>query len=115
MTDDSTDLVSGLPHCLAYWPTKLPCLLLLPRLGGTPLLRRRVAGDSVLRHTALYSCSRYCHQLPDMRDRTERRGKQGHYRGQHAAEVSSCHLGKVTTITVTFTTLSPDRGQGDYF
>ena len=106
--------MSGLPHCLAYWPTKLPCLLLLARLGGTPLLRRRVAGDSVLRHTALYSC-RYCHQLPDMRDRTERRGKQGHYRGQHAAEVSSCHLGKVTTITVTFTTLSPDRGQGDYF
>ena len=50
-----------------------------------------------------------------MRDRTERRGKQGHYRGQHAAEVSSCHLGKVTTITVTVTTLSPERGQGDYF
>ena len=53
----STDLVSGLPHCLAYWPTKLPCLLLLARLGGTPLLRLLVAGDSVLRHTALYSCS----------------------------------------------------------
>ena len=55
-TSIDTDLVSGLPHCLAYWPTKLPCLLLLARLGGTPLLRRRVAGDSVLRHTALHSC-----------------------------------------------------------
>ena len=55
-TIQHTDLVSGLPHCLAYWPTKLPCLLLLARLGGTPLLRLLVAGDSVLRHTALYSC-----------------------------------------------------------
>ena len=110
--------MSGLPHCLAYWPTKLPCLLLLARLGGTPLLRLLVAGDSVLRHTALYSCSTATPTpLPVMRDRTERRGKQGHYRGedrgQHAVEVrdtvTACHL------TITITTLSPERGQGDYF
>ena len=82
------------PRCSAsWWPGTRSC--------GT---RRYTAADTAT-------------PLPVMRDRTERRGKQGHYRGedrgQHAVEVrdtvTACHL------TITITILSPERGQGDYF
>ena len=110
MTDDST--LTWCPGCPTAWrtgPRSCPACCCW-RGSAAPRCCAAAWPGTPSCGTRRYTAADTAAPLPDMRDRTERRGKQGHYRGQHAAEVSSCHLGKVTTITVTIT--HPVTGEG---